>query len=126
MKAALINSILLPLVAAVALPRSEKLDYEGYKVFRLKTDNQLAHVQEKLSSISFDQWNLDTVRHIDISVSPEQLAAFEALGLDFHVMHENLRRSLAEESAVKSNYKRDVDDLAWFDQCEYISTCVLS
>jgi hypothetical protein len=120
MKAAIIASFLLPFTASVALPRPDKVDYEGYKVFRLNTEHGLAQVQEKLSSISFDQWNTDTSRHIDISVSPEQLAAFEALGLDFHVMHENLGRSLAEESAIKSRYKRQINDDAWFDQCESI------
>lgn len=116
MKATVLGSILLPLVAGIAVPSPGKVDYEGYKVFRIYTEHQLAHVQDKLSSLPFDQWNHDVARHIDISVSPEQLAAFEALGLDFHIMHDNLGRSLAEESAVKSKYKRDVDDMAWFDQ----------
>ena len=115
MKCALLSSILLPIVAGLVLPGPEKHDYDGYRVLRIKTEHELAQVREKLSSLSFEQWNLNTRKYIDISISPEQLAAFEALGLDFKVMHENLGRSLTEESHVKSKYKRDINDEAWFD-----------
>ncbi|KAF6815657.1 zinc carboxypeptidase [Colletotrichum musicola] len=37
------------------------------------------------------------------------------LGLDYRILHKDLGESISAESQVKSTYKRDVDDLSWYD-----------
>lgn len=111
-----LSLVLHSLAAAVAIPDPSIVSYEGWKVFRVKTGYALEDVQNKLSSLSFDDWNHDIAEHLDLAISPDQLDAFEALGLDYHCMHENLGKSIAAESASQpSIWKRQVDDLAWFD-----------
>lgn len=109
----------LPLIAVCAtgfvLPRPDSIDYDGYKVFRVSTKQHLQAVQAKLSGFDFEQWNHDVDDHIDLSISPDQVPAFESLGLNYHCMHENLGESIVKESETISKWKRQVDDLSWFD-----------
>lgn len=115
MRSFLLNSLWVSLAAASVVVRSpDFVSYNGYKVFRVKTGRQLAAVQQKLSALTYDKWNHDIDRHIDILISPDQLATFESLGLDFHTMHENLGNSIHEESASGSPWKRQANS-SWFD-----------
>lgn len=102
-------------VGAAILPRSDVVSYDGFKVFRINTYGHPSAIKEKLSGISFEQWNGDIYNHLDILVSPSQIGPFEELGLDFQVMHENLRDSVVAESEPRSVSKRQVDDLSWYD-----------
>ena len=101
--------------SALVLPRPEPVSYDGFKVFRVKTQHDLESVQAKLSTLDFEQWNHNVLDHIDLSLSPDQLSAFESLGLDYHCMHEDLGASIAKESESVSIWKRQLDDLSWFD-----------
>lgn len=116
MRAILLISVVASLAVYVAAaPKAEVLSYNRYKVFRINTHGRPSVVQEKLSSLSFEQWNQDVNNHIDIAISPDQLAAFELLNLDFHVMHEDLGESIIAESGSSLKWKRQADDLAWYD-----------
>ncbi|PNS18355.1 hypothetical protein CAC42_6172 [Sphaceloma murrayae] len=114
----LIFGSFLASVACAAIIPTTPVTYDGHKVFRVKTGKAFSEVWEKLSSIapSWEPWNKNVHRHIDVVVSPEQLSAFEELGLDCKVMHENLAESIAVEATTSSSlWKRQVDDLAWYD-----------
>lgn len=89
--------------------------YNGYKVFRIRTQQQRALVLEKLSSLSLTQWNHDASRHLDIAVSPDQLNNFSALNLEYDTLHEDLGASIAAESATKLITGRQISNLSWFD-----------
>ncbi|WYZ43279.1 hypothetical protein EsH8_VI_000978 [Colletotrichum jinshuiense] len=107
-----------PLAVAAVLglvAASTPVSYDGYQVLRVKTGTEAASVQQKLSSIKFDEWNTVVNKHIDIAISPDQVARFRDLGLDYHVMHEDLGISITTESTVSSSWKRQVDDLSWYD-----------
>lgn len=107
---------LLSLALGVAIRDPSIVSYDGWKVLRVKTGHDLKDVQNKLSSFSYDEWNHDIHRHIDLAISPDQLDAFKALGLDYHCMHEDLGASIAAESAGQpAKWKRQVGDMAWFD-----------
>ncbi|KAF4549075.1 Metallocarboxypeptidase A-like protein 2 [Elsinoe fawcettii] len=111
-------SLLATLASAAIVPSTSSTAYEGHKVYRVKTGKALSQVKEKLSSVipSWEAWNKNVHKHIDVVIAPEQLSAFQGLGLDCTVMHENLGRSIAVESASSpSLWKRQVDDLAWYD-----------
>lgn len=110
--------IMWPLAVAAVLglvAASTPVSYDGYQVLRVKTGTEAASVQQKLSSIKFDEWNTVVNKHIDIAISPDQVARFRDLGLDYHVMHEDLGISITTESTVSSSWKRQVDDLSWYD-----------
>ncbi|KAF2870525.1 hypothetical protein BDV95DRAFT_62706 [Massariosphaeria phaeospora] len=108
-------SLCISLVAGAAVRSPNFKSYDGYKVFRVKTGRQLSHVHDKLSTISFEKWNHDVARHIDILLPPDQVAAFEALGLQSTCMHDNLGASMASESFTSTRWKRQNSNSSWFD-----------
>jgi hypothetical protein len=112
----LVFTSLLTLASSVAVPNPSAVDYDGWKVFRVKTGHAIDEVHEKLSNLNFDEWGAVASKHIDIALSPDQLDVFESLNLDYHCMHENLGRSIAAESAnMPAIWKRQDDPLAWWD-----------
>jgi hypothetical protein len=118
MKLSLLNSFLAFLAIGATAEEQPVVSYDGYKVFRVKTHGRPSVVQEKLSALSYDQWNDDIGQHIDIVVSPDQLATFEGLqfGSDVQVMHENLGDSIvAESAATPTVWQRDANDSSWYD-----------
>ncbi|KAF2704566.1 zinc carboxypeptidase [Pleomassaria siparia CBS 279.74] len=114
MRCVLIVSFLLSLAAGVVGGSLENVTYDWHKVVRIKTGRQLATIQAKLSTLTFEKWNHDIDRHMDIVLPPDQLSAFEGLGLDFHTMHHDLGRSIRTESTSGSPWKRQLDS-SWFE-----------
>ncbi|KAI0485815.1 hypothetical protein F4859DRAFT_396860 [Xylaria cf. heliscus] len=103
-------------VGASAIPTNRiSSPYDDFKVFRVKTHARASEVQAKLSNITFEQWNHDVNSHIDIVLAPDQLPAFQELGLEFDVMHSDLGASIAAESAQSSVWRRQAGDPSWFD-----------
>ncbi|KAK2027527.1 zinc carboxypeptidase [Colletotrichum zoysiae] len=90
------------------------LSYDGYQVLRVRTGTRMAFIRQKLGTIKFDEWDTVRNKHIDIAVSPDQIEPFMKLSLDYHVMHKDLSRSIAEESAANEVWKRQVYDLSWY------------
>ena len=115
MKSIIAHLLLTLLVAIAACHNTDLVSYAGYQVLRVKTLTELADVQEKLSTISFEQWNHDIDSHIDIVVAPDQIEKLESLGLDYRTLHDDLGQSITTESQVKTKYRRDVNDLSWYD-----------
>lgn len=98
MRLLLIIPYLLSLtLAAVVAPREEKVSYDGFKVFRINTGDELVPIQEKLSTFDLQPWNIDFSQHMDVAVPPAQVEGFEALGLGATVMHEDLGADIAAE-----------------------------
>lgn len=114
MRASTFSSVFFTLLGFVAA--DEKLSYDGYKVYRVKTGKALEIVQSKLKAFDFEQWNHDSTSHIDVVIPARETASFEALGLDFRVMHANLGDSIAAESApITANTRRQAGNLTWYD-----------
>ncbi|KAF2689168.1 zinc carboxypeptidase [Lentithecium fluviatile CBS 122367] len=107
---------LLSLVASSVVPSVSPISYDGYRVYRVKTGKNLLAIREKLSSFTYSTWNHDLTRNIDLVLSPDQVPAFETLGLDTKCLHEDLGASIVAESQVKSHWKRQANDSndAWF------------
>ncbi|POS69984.1 hypothetical protein DHEL01_v211621 [Diaporthe helianthi] len=90
--------------------------YDGHQVLRVRTEGRPDAVLRRLASISLEPWKEETVgSHFDVVVPPEKLAEFESLQLRSTVLHADLGRSILAESATQSTWKRQADDLAWFD-----------
>lgn len=118
--AAYIAALVTAVVAAGAGPKS----YDGYKVVRVSTNPRSDQVvRQKLEGLGLEPWKPEYVGGtIDVAVPPEKLASFQALDLDHHVLHADLGKSIAAESASAASWtrsrraeKRQADDLAWYD-----------
>ncbi|KAI2610242.1 uncharacterized protein GGS25DRAFT_531153 [Hypoxylon fragiforme] len=96
---------------------ADAISYNGYKVLRVNAHGHPSTIKGKLSGISYEQWNDDIYKHIDIIVPPDQVSAFEALGLDYQVMHDDLGASISAESISGrvQGGRRQTGDLSWFD-----------
>ncbi|KAH7152003.1 hypothetical protein B0J13DRAFT_439118 [Dactylonectria estremocensis] len=115
MKLTFSTTLLASLVLSVAAaPSVEGKSYDGYKVFRVKTHGDPSSIEDKLSALSYEEWAHEHL-FIDVVVAPDQLDSFEALGLDSSVMHEDLGDSIAAESSTTQTWKRQANDLAWYD-----------
>jgi hypothetical protein len=57
-----------------------------------------AAIESELSRLSVVPLNLDTDKHIDIAVTPQDVAAFKALKFTTDVMHEDLGANIAKEA----------------------------
>ncbi|KAH9909496.1 hypothetical protein F4778DRAFT_787 [Xylariomycetidae sp. FL2044] len=105
MRSTRILPLLASLTAATLAPIADNVvvSYDGHAVYRLSTRGRPAPIQAKLSTIRYEAWSDATDKHLDIMVSPDQRAAFEALGLDYRVMHEDLGASIAAEFSAGSS-----------------------
>jgi carboxypeptidase A4 len=98
MKLLAIVIYLAPLAVASAVPKLERtITYDGYKAFRISTHHDAAIIKKKLSPLAAVPFNLNTDEHLDVAIPPEEVTAFEALGLETEVIHENLGADIAEE-----------------------------
>lgn len=106
----------LSLLLSLGVDAAEEgaVSYEGYKVFRVKTHGKTSAIREQLAPLSLDEWSHE-VDHVDVAVSPEQLSAFQQLGLETQVMHDNLGDSIYTESSLTAKWKRQDNNSAWFD-----------
>lgn len=105
-------------LGSIALGHAQpgKRQYDGHQVLRVRTDRRPNAVLRRLASISLEPWKQETVgSHFDVVVPPEKLAEFETLKLRSTVLHADLGESIAAESASQSTWKRQVDDLSWYD-----------
>ncbi|KAG6354762.1 hypothetical protein INS49_003843 [Diaporthe citri] len=106
----------VPFASLLACSRASKGQYDGHKVVRVKTDGRPNAVLKRLASISLEPWKEETVgSHFDVVVPPEKLAQFESLKLRSTILHTDLGESIAAESASQSTWKRQADDLSWYD-----------
>ncbi|KAG9256786.1 carboxypeptidase A4 [Emericellopsis atlantica] len=100
-----------------------KVSYDGYKVFHIETSDFEA-TQAKLSGIEYVSLDCESDhKSLEVAVSPQDLKAFEALGLDVEVSIEDMGAEIAKEGEMKP-YKarkkaRDVctglPDMSYFD-----------
>ncbi|KAH6846464.1 Metallocarboxypeptidase A-like protein [Alternaria tenuissima] len=107
----------LSLATCATIRSPQPVSYDGYQVHRLRsTGSQYASAKRALASIPHE--TLNEVRGTwDVLIAPEQLDAFNALGLKSRTLHANLADSIARESYVKKAWKRQLNgsEDAWFD-----------
>lgn len=82
--------------------RGPRVTYEGHKVYRVTTPEGTSAMEERLAGLSvtmMEDHHPET--WVDVVVSPEAHAEFEAMGLETEVLHEDLARDIAAEAAYK-------------------------
>jgi hypothetical protein len=86
---------------AAAASVTTKVDYDGWRVYRVNVGEKAAKFSQVVSDIGLEIWKgkADSSPVVDVMVSPSQLEAFEkeAGELDVKLMHENLGNSIAAE-----------------------------
>ena len=92
----------LGLVSAASVSNKQTVSYDDWKVFRVNGPSNTAKFQEVVKKLQLDVWKgkPSSGDVVDVSVAPEQLAAFEDATKNFEtkLMHENLGASIANES----------------------------
>lgn len=103
MKHLALLSYCVPLVAGAAVTAPQKVSYDGYKVFRVAVGDQVARINDVVSSLGLATWKgaPRAGAFADIVVPPTQINAFadKIVGLHSVTMHEDLGASIAEESS---------------------------
>lgn len=86
--------------ATVISSRGGKVNYDGYKVFRVDASEGLNVVEEKIAALSAlalhgheDHW--------DVAVAPDNVAAFEASELSAQLLTEDLGAAIATEGEIQ-------------------------
>ncbi|KFA70753.1 hypothetical protein S40288_09227 [Stachybotrys chartarum IBT 40288] len=98
-----ILALAFPALAAAAV------SYDGYKVFHVDSHNDYDAVLAQLEGLkTVDLSCADDHNHLDIAVAPQDVAAFEELGLDFTVSIQDLGVDLSREQEAVKPYVRTV------------------
>ncbi|KAL9112896.1 MAG: hypothetical protein Q9227_002973 [Pyrenula ochraceoflavens] len=119
MKASFLVPLLVTFGAAVgAAVDADRIDYEGYKVFRLAVGNNATQLSDLINSLSLSTWKgVPKAGHSsDIVVPPPKLEAFEqgTGGFDTEVLHDNLGASIQAESDFEV-YAAGSANSTWFN-----------
>lgn len=87
--------------AVTGTAAGEKVNYDGYQVFRLKAENSnIEKINDIVTSLDLQTWKKSTkLGTADVVVPPQQVKNFLKITEDFQreVMHSNLGESIAEE-----------------------------
>ncbi|KAI0017583.1 zinc carboxypeptidase [Xylariomycetidae sp. FL0641] len=94
-----------PLTYAVRLDRRGREVYDGYKVFRITTDAEVAKVEADIESLSAINLANNpghiSEQHFDVAVPPESLDAFHALKYSSEVLTDDLGADIALEGELE-------------------------
>jgi DUF1365 family protein len=96
--------LLAPLALATAVPKvNQKISYSGYKAYRISAGDDAASLKStlaKFAAVQFNNFGFKTNEHVDVAISPDEIPAFEALGLKTEVMSADLGLDIAQEGAL--------------------------
>ncbi|KAI1261858.1 hypothetical protein F5Y18DRAFT_440030 [Xylariaceae sp. FL1019] len=108
------------LCAAGPVARTNKLTYDGYKVYKVETDAGLVYLEAALNAMPIKELQ----RHsepsgrwsVDVAVAPQDIGAFEETPLTITLLSHNLGADLATEIATNTLYATDaLPGLEWFN-----------
>jgi carboxypeptidase A4 len=98
------------LLAGAASAVAERVSYDGFQVFRVHAEDG-EDLREKVADLNTVELTCGHADHLDVAISPDDIEAFEALGLDFEKIVDDLAVDLAEEGVVESFYGEDDSDI---------------
>ncbi|KAK4122034.1 hypothetical protein N657DRAFT_622621 [Parathielavia appendiculata] len=114
--------LLAPLALAAAAPKpNAHISYDGYKAYRISSGQNAASIRNKLAkfaAVQFNNFNFNPNQALDVAIAPDEIPAFEILGLSTEVMSQDLGADIAQEGPLAS-YERvsaqAVPSLTWFN-----------
>ncbi|KAI1654904.1 zinc carboxypeptidase A [Daldinia decipiens] len=110
------------LKAIVLANQDDSISFEGFKVYRIDTSDQIADLKSTFADLFIIELNYnrhrDSLATIDVAVPPEHVAVFDALDFNTTILSRNLGADIATEGSL-GNYPELDDDgvpgLSWFD-----------
>ncbi len=83
----------------LALPfATAKVSYHGYKAFHIDTPKEFDEVAKTLNDLNYVNLGCQSNhKGFDVAIAPESLTAFNRLGLNAQVMHEDLGKDIEQE-----------------------------
>jgi hypothetical protein len=91
----------LGLVTAASV--AEKINYEDWKVYRVKVGSDASALEDVVSKLQLELWKGKPSSNdmVDIMVPPSVVADFEAsaVNIETQIMHHNLGISIADEQS---------------------------
>lgn len=91
------------LLAGAASAIADRVSYDGFKVFRIHSDGE-EDLREKVADLNTVEMTCGHTDHLDVAIAPDDLEAFEKLGLEYDTIVEDLAVDLADEGVVESFY----------------------
>ncbi|KAK1594166.1 zinc carboxypeptidase [Colletotrichum navitas] len=111
MRASIVSAIaLVPLALGATVPRSTKVDYNGFKGLRITLPESAADVVEQINELAATVLNPGSKDKLDVVVSPENLDAISQLA-NTAILVEDIGAAFAEED-VSTVYA--VPSESWF------------
>jgi hypothetical protein len=94
--------------------------YENHRLVQLPAATR--RVLEAIEPLEADIWThtIMPMRPIELRLSPERYARFQALGLEHRVLNENLQATVDAERA-RIEARRQRDDLTWYEEYRDLS-----
>lgn len=99
-----VTALALLVATVAAADEEERVSYDGYQVFRIDTHGESEQIHELIEGLRAVEVSCGESDHFELAVAPQDVEAFQALGLDASLLSEDLGIDLAEEGPVESFY----------------------
>jgi carboxypeptidase A4 len=98
MKVFAVSLAALGLASAASV--AKKVNYDGWKVYRVNVGGNAAKLSDVMDSLQLSTWKgkVATSKVVDVMVPPTQIEKFEQSGLDTELMHDDLGASISVEN----------------------------
>lgn len=91
-------------IGLLALVTASPFNYHGYKVFRINMANETEtdFLENHLSDFDYNIYGSDNLGNLSVAIAPDNVTAFEALGLHTSILHADLGADIDAESGIGS------------------------
>lgn len=98
----------LPVLTAIglaALVTAKPFDFHGYKVFQMNTShtNETRFLEEYLGGFNYEVYDIDGMGGLSLAIAPDNITAFEELGLETRVLHHDMGVDMDTELGTGSD-----------------------
>ncbi|KAF6827546.1 zinc carboxypeptidase a [Colletotrichum plurivorum] len=101
MKASVISAAtLLPLALATVVPKSDKVDYSGFKGLRITLPEGAEDLADQINELAATILNPGSKEELDVVVSPDNVDAISQLAVNTTVLVEDVGAGFAEEDTA--------------------------
>ncbi|KAF6804433.1 zinc carboxypeptidase a [Colletotrichum musicola] len=101
MKASVISAAtLLPLALATVVPKSDKVDYNGFKGLRITLPEGAEGLADQINELAATILNPGSKEELDVVVSPDNVNAISQLAVNTTVLVEDVGAGFAEEDTA--------------------------
>lgn len=101
MKASVISATtLLPLALATVVPKSDKVDYNGFKGLRITLPEGAEGLADQINELAATILNPGSKEELDVVVSPDNVDAISQLAVNTTILVDDVGAAFAEEDTA--------------------------